>query len=382
MAACRHLQPILLSGRVFCCNSIIRPVYGTVTHRTYSRSVNTSTVITYSKYGDPRQVLESNTVNIPSSVGPDEVLVKMLMAPVNPSDINMVEGTYFIRPSLPAIVGNEGVGKIVDKGSNVSSLDIGDSVIPRDSGWGTWRTYALSKESDLMKIAHDIQPLAAATISVNPCSAYRMLKDYVSLQAGDYIIQNGANSAVGQCVIQLAKHWKIKTINIVRNRTEIEDLKTYLKTLGADHVITDEFSRTPEMKQLLKSLPDAPKLALNCVGGKSSSELLRCLAPCGTMVTYGGMSKQPVIIPTGTLIFKEIRAVGYWNTQWNRNLMNSEERNKMFLDLCELIRSRKLLPPRSQFVQISNFQNAVNTAMEGFKSEKQVLVMDESLLLT
>ncbi|XP_041354445.1 enoyl-[acyl-carrier-protein] reductase, mitochondrial-like [Gigantopelta aegis] len=380
MAASRHLHLTRISTTLFRNISVIRSNCKSVTCRNYHRTVTKSTEITYRKYGDPRQVLESNTVDVSNSVQPNEVLVKMLMAPVNPSDINMVEGTYFIRPSLPAFVGNEGVGEVVNKGSDVSALEIGDRVIPRDSGFGTWRSYAVSRVSDLMKIAKDIQPLAGATISVNPCSAYRMLKDYVTLQPGDYIIQNGANSSVGQCVIQLARQWGIKTINIVRNRTEIEDLKTYLKSIGADHVITEEFCRTPEMKPLLKSLRNAPKLALNCVGGKSSTELLRCLAPGGTMVTYGGMSKQPVIIPTGTLIFKEIRLVGYWNTQWNKNNVDNAERNNMFLDLCDLIRSNKLLPPKCQFVPISQFQKAVTTAMEGFKSEKQILVMDESLL--
>jgi hypothetical protein len=48
-----------------------------------------------------------------------------------------------------------------------------------------------------------------------------MLKDYVKLESGDVVIQNGANSAVGQCVIQLAKEWNIQTINIIRNRPDI-----------------------------------------------------------------------------------------------------------------------------------------------------------------
>ena len=44
-----------------------------------------------------------------------------------------------------------------------------------------------------------------------------------------------------------------------------------------------------------------PKLGLNCVGGKPTSDLLRVLDKSATLVTYGGMSKQPVTIPTARI---------------------------------------------------------------------------------
>lgn len=62
-------------------------------------------------------------------------------------------------------------------------------------------------------------------LNVNPCTAYRMLKDFVNLKSGDTVIQNGANSAVGQFVIQLCKIFGYKSINIVRDRTDIDCLK-------------------------------------------------------------------------------------------------------------------------------------------------------------
>jgi trans-2-enoyl-CoA reductase len=67
-----------------------------------------------------------------------------------------------------------------------------------------------------------------------------MLKDFVTLQSGDTVIQNGANSAVGQNVIQMCKAWGINSVNVVRKRDNINELKDYLTGLGATHVLTEE----------------------------------------------------------------------------------------------------------------------------------------------
>ncbi|KAK3096960.1 hypothetical protein FSP39_005116 [Pinctada imbricata] len=216
----------------------------------------------HSEFGDPRKVLYSKEKPIPENLGSTECLVKWLMAPINPSDINMIEGTYMIRNELPAVVGNEGVGEILDVGSSVTTFKLGDWVIPNGTGIGTWSTHGVVDNNRLMPIDKDIPRLSAATIMVNPPTAYRMLKDFVCLHEGDIVIQNGANSAVGQAVIQLAREWKYKTINIVRDRPDINDLVTSLKNLGADYVVTEEFVKSPKMKELIKSLPSQPKLAL------------------------------------------------------------------------------------------------------------------------
>lgn len=75
-------------------------------------------------------------------------------------------------------------------------------------------------------------------IAVNPCTAFRMIKDFENVEGGS-IIQNGANSGVGQAVIQIAKHLKINTINVIRDRPNLEALKSYLMSLGATYVVTE-----------------------------------------------------------------------------------------------------------------------------------------------
>ncbi|KAK6474154.1 enoyl-[acyl-carrier-protein] reductase [Huso huso] len=330
--------------------------------------------LVYRRHGDPAQVIQLERLALPE-LGVSDVHVKMLAAPVNPSDINMVQGTYAILPELPAVGGNEGVGQVLEVGSQVTSLRAGDWVIPQDAGLGTWRTEAVLSEGTLAAVPSGVPLLCAASLSVNPCTAFRMLSDFESLQPGDCVIQNAANSGVGQAVIQIAATRGIHTINIVRDRPDLHKLTERLKSLGADHVITEDTLRKPEMKELFKKVP-RPRLALNCVGGKSATELLRHLQKGGTMVTYGGMSKQPVAVPVSALIFKDVKLRGFWVTQWKRDHAHDREKvQAMISALCQLFLQGKLSAPASTEVPFRDYQTAVQDSMKPFVSAKQILVM-------
>ncbi|KAG2622562.1 hypothetical protein PVAP13_3KG000064 [Panicum virgatum] len=155
----------------------------------------------------------------------------------------------------------------------------------------------------LAKVRSDVPMEYAATATVNPLTALRMLQEFVKLNPGDAIVQNGATSIVGQCVIQLAKLHGIHTINIIRDRPGSEEAKDKLKQLGADEVFMESQLDMKNVKSLLGALPE-PALGFNCVGGNAASLLLKFLRQGGTMVTYGGMSKRPVTVPTSYFIFK------------------------------------------------------------------------------
>jgi len=338
--------------------------------------------LVYSEHGDPGKVLKCKVEPQPTVIKEDEVVVRMLAAPVNPADINMIQGVYPVRPKLPAVGGNEGVGQVVEVGRSVSHLKPGDWVVPAVSGWGTWRTLAVSSSRDIVKIPNNIPVVSAATLAVNPCTAYRMLVDFASLKPGECIIQNGANSGVGQAVIQIAAQMSLQTINAIRaSRPNLDQLVTRLKSMGATHVVTDEYLRSPEMKEIIKSLPGGPpKLALNCVGGRSSADLLKYLARGAIVVTYGGMSKQPMSVPAGPLIFNDIQLRGYWNTRWYSDNQNSDKATTMWTFLSEMIQKGQLKAPIHRLVQLKDFSTAIDRAMEPLLTEKQILVFNETVL--
>ncbi|KAI1714278.1 alcohol dehydrogenase groES-like domain-containing protein [Ditylenchus destructor] len=209
-----------------------------------------SNQIIYKEHGNPSKVLQLEDISLADiALQNSEVLVRWLAAPINPSDLYQIEGNFGIEPKLPAVGGNEGCGIIEKIGPGASTVRPGDAVIPNGlCGLGTWRTYGIHDEKFLFKLDdaegglfHNIMgdcSLVAASMLINPPTAYRMLKDFVDLQRGDYVVQNGANSSVGRYVIQLCHIWGYKSINVIRNRPDVEELKIDLNELGADKVYT------------------------------------------------------------------------------------------------------------------------------------------------
>lgn len=222
-------------------------------------------------------------------------------------------------------------------------------------------------------IPNSIGVAEAAMLTVNPCTAYRMLTDFCPIrETKSVVIQNGGNSAVGQNVIQLCKEWSVPNINVVRTRSNITELKQELQSLGATYVFTEEeISKSSIFKE--KKLKK-PVLALNCVGGKKVSGILKHLQNSGKMVTYGGMSKKPVIIPTSAFIFKNISFHGFWMTAWNK-CADPGQKDLMLDFVARMICEKKLKPSVHKMVKFDNFKDALNCAItsKGFIGCKYIL---------
>ena len=327
----------------------------------------------YDRYGPPQEVVKLEPLGkLPQPEG-CEVLVKFLAAPVNPADINTVEGVYGIKNPLPSTPGNEGVGIVEAVGGSVSSLQVGDWVIPGLAGFGTWRSRALAKEDDLIRVPNDIPVAYAATLAVNPSTAYRMLRDFRKLEPGDVVVQNGANSMVGYCVIQMARLMGLKTVNIIRSdRPQADQMLRLLSNLGGDLNVTDTYVNTPEFNQILRDMGGS-KLAFNCVGGEIVTEMARSLDPGCTIVTYGGMSKRPMNIPYDLVTSKQIHLAGFWVTEWYKTNTRLA-RAVMIADIASMIRSDQL----SLFLELhdfDDFQHALAISQQPFSLRKVVLNM-------
>jgi trans-2-enoyl-CoA reductase len=268
-------------------------------------------VLIHEKHGVPSEVIQTTLYELPE---PDDtqVIVKMLYSPINPADINMLEGTYMIQPPLPCVLGNEGVGIIERSGKAVTHLKEGDLVIfpfkNRDTWIGLWAEKVLIQAEDLIKVPEGIPHEQAALLTVNPVTALQLLSLFCDLPRGSTIVQNAANSGVGRWVIAIAKKMNISTINIIRDMTAANELKK----LGATHIIQESETFHKEIKSLCDDIP----LALNAVGGNNAKECIKALAKNGTCVTYGAMSKQQIPISNGQLIFKNLWFTGFNRASW------------------------------------------------------------------
>ena len=272
-----------------------------------------------------------------------------LLAPINPSDINQIQGKYPVH-SISNVAGNEGVAQVLwnaianEKMSrNTASLKEGDWVIPAKSGLGTWCTHSQYSNPDtFIKIPKDIPLEVAACLTVNPPTAYRLLVDFyfergVVRREGNsrWLIQNASTSMVGQCILQLCKEWQIPNIAVVRRQaTERQDeiLAMELKELGATIVVRECD---------LSSLKQKPSVAFNAVGGAVVGRMVEIMDGGAVVVTYGGMSKKPFSVSTGSCIFQDAKFVGFWMTRWYKE-HSLEERMGMLDEIIQLVRDGKL----------------------------------------
>src|SRR5436853_5513998 len=287
----------------------------------------TINVAVYSTHVNPADVLRIESQPWPRP-GADEVVVEMQAAPINPADLNAIEGKYPGKREVPAVPGFEGSGIVSELGENVSKLTIGSLVIlPHDLG--TWREACAIRAAQLVVVPPQVDPVQAAMLKINPLTAWRLLHGYVDLARGDWVIQNAANSAAGRAVIQIAHDLGFKTINIVRRPELIDELRAE----GGDIVLVDSEKLRDEVKAATNAAPI--RLGLNSVGGDSALRLANCLAFGGTLVSFGAMSLQPLKIPTGLFIFKDLRFRGIWINKWY-DKATMQERMEAFKPLFEM----------------------------------------------
>ena len=278
--------------------------------------------------------------------------IKLIYAAINPADINMVEGKYLIKPTLPTPLGNEAVGEVVEVGDDVTSFSVGDRVFhpfqKADNWIGFWQSSWVIAEEDCLKVPDFIDSKQAAILSINPITSYLMLTSFVNLNKGDWIIQNCANSAVGRWVIFIAKKLGLKTVNIVRDPSQVATLLD----LGADEVLVehDRFSNSIKQKGSFK-------LALNGVGGDSAKECAKSLADDGVMLTYGAMAKQPITLGNSLLIFKNLTITGFNRTRW----VTKQSRSviiQAYDDFFKLLDQDCCDIPISKIVSLEQYQDA------------------------
>ena len=321
-----------------------------------------SNSVRFHSFGKPIDVAQLEAIEIPA-LGLGQLLVKMLASPVNPADINFIQGNYGVKPDLPASPGIEACAEVLE--SKAEGFAAGDKVIFIERV-GTWQSHLVCDAQKALRIPSEIAPEQAALLKVNPATAWQILHAYVDLKPGDWVIQNAANSSVGQCLIQIAKQLGLRTINTVRR----EGLESELKALGADHVLLDNAELVTKVREICGE--NMPKLASNAVGGDSALRQMDALAEYGTQVTFGAMSMRSLKVPNKFLIFKGISLRGLWITQWIA-AAEREEIEQVYGRLAQWVVDGKLTQSVEKAYKPSQLAEALERSQQGERKGKVLL---------
>ncbi len=320
------------------------------------------------RFGSPVEVAEVLRCATPAPAA-GEALLEMEYAPVNPADLNVLEGRYGQLPRLPCVPGHEGVGRVLSLGEGTNAelhpQWVGRRVL-LPQGFGSWRRYGVARISDLVLVPATVPAQQAAMLRINPATAFCMLQGFGALRPGDWVLQNAANSGVGRSVIQIAKARGLRTVNVVRR----SGLEVELRAVGAD-VVLEEGSGLA--RRIAAAVEGAPVwLGLNAVGGDCALELAKALTTSATMVTYGAMAKQPVSLPNGLLIFKDLILRGFWVSEWYRRASGPEV-SELFSQLFGWASSGLLHTPVEAVYPLDQLRAALEHAQQGRRSGKILL---------
>ncbi len=312
----------------------------------------------------PQDVIECvDFVTPPLAAG--DALVEMLAAPINPSDVLTLTGQYGMLPPLPAVGGNEGIGRVVDVGDGVT-LPIGQRVV-LPVGAGTWASHLVARADALIPLPPEGDAVQLSMVTVNPPTASLLLSEFVSLAPGDWVIQNTANSAVGRYLIQLAKRRGLRTVNVVRRA----DAMASLETLGGDVVLVDG----PDLDRRVAEATGKAKirLGIDATGGSATDRIARSVAIGGTVVNYGAMSGEACKVAPASFVFRDITLRGFWLVFWFRKA-TPEQQRALFAELVSLIAQGVLTAPVQATYHLAQVKEAIAAAAAGHRDGKIVLV--------
>jgi len=272
----------------------------------------------YHRFGDPAEVLAAADSPVPVP-GPGQVRVRMRLAPVHNHDLVTVRGQYGWKPDLPAIGGSEGFGVIDALGDGVEGLAPGQRVTAA-SVQGTWAEYFLAPARMLVPVPDAIEDALAAQLVAMPLSAL-MLLESLDARPGRWIVQNAANGAVGKTLAMLAAARGVHVLSLVRSRTGLAEMAA----VGVDNVLStaDEGWRDEARALLGKAGAHA---AVDSVGGQASAELAALLGEGGVLVSFGAMSGEPMAIPSGEVIFRQLTVKGFWGSKASREMPGERKR--------------------------------------------------------
>ncbi|WP_420976507.1 zinc-dependent alcohol dehydrogenase family protein [Bacillus vallismortis] len=306
--------------------------------------------LVYKEFGDPLKNLQlSNGKKSP--LKPNEILVKMLASPLNPSDLIPIRGAYSHRIKLPSVAGYDGVGIVVDHGKEVSGSMIGKRVLPV-RGEGTWQQYVTTASNYALEVPPSISDEDASQLYINPLTAWLICTESLQVQSNEIVLMNGGGTSIAGLFAQISTLLGFRLVVITRNSRKVSKLQK----LGAWRVIDTSKGSVPE--QISDYCGRSVDHAIDSVGGESGELLARALKPQGTFISFGLLSG----IPNNWKRFHDVYRVSpqlFALRLWNERHSVSEYRNR-FSEVIKLFKSGKMVMSAPEKIyDFENFHDAL-----------------------
>lgn len=324
--------------------------------------------------GEPIDVLRLESKPVPRP-GEGQALIQIHATPIHASDLQILRGRYGFAPEFPTVLGLESVGRVVETGPGVDGLKAGDRVVSVGVP-GTWQEYAVVDVDRLLPVPDHLSDSSACQLVVNPLTALLLVTRELDVRPGEWLLQTAAGSTVGKLVIQLAKHYGFRTINVVRRRAAVEEIRA----LGGDEVICTEDEDLGRRVTEITGETGVAK-ALDCVSGQVGADVSRALAPGGELIVYGALSthrqtdSSALTIPlfARSVIYQAQTVRGFWLYRWFATTP-PEQANKALAEVRDLVVEGVLDIPEGQAFGIEHFADAVALAEAPSHGTKPLLI--------
>ena len=243
--------------------------------------------------------------------GSGQVLVRMAAAPINPSDLGFLRGTYGFQKPFPVVPGLEGSGIVVAAGSGLlPCLLLGKRVACSAKAGGTWAEYVVTSASACFPLPNHLSLEQGSMMIINPMTALAFF-DIAKREKHAAIVNNAAASALGRMILRLGHLYKIPVINIVRRQEQVK----LLRSLQCNYILnSSDTTFHDQLRKLSSQLKGT--LILDPVGGEQAQQLLDVAPNGSTILVYGSLSGKRIDIASLTSSNNGKRAAGFFLPSW------------------------------------------------------------------
>ena len=286
-----------------------------------------------------------------------------------------VEGVYGRQPALPQVPGFEGVGIVEENGGGLRGrMFMGKRVAVLNQDGGNWAEQVVVPAKQVIPLSSRLSTQQAATFFVNPATAWVTTQEVLQIPKGAWLLQTAAASQLGRMIVRLGKQMGFRTLNVVRNKAQVE----LLKSQGADDVIVFDAEQSPagELRKQVSSIvgDSGVRFAIDPVGGTLANAVLETLGMGGQLLVFGTLSEQPLQFSPRDLMTRQATVTGFWLG----NFMQAQSllfKLKLVRRLTRLILDGTLATQVGDTFRLDDIAKAMATKA---RSGKTLLLMNES----